>query len=76
MEKPWLNSYPKGTPTEIDARVSLPPAMFDESCRRYAHRPAYHNLGATLTYRDLDPLSAKFAAYLQRSVSRRATASR
>jgi len=66
MEKTWLNAYPPGTPAEIDAAAypSLV-AMFEESCRRFAERPAYHNLGVTLTYRDVDRLSAQFGAYLQ-----------
>jgi len=66
MEKTWLNAYPQGTPAEInaDAYPSLV-AMFEESCGRFADRPAYHNLGVTLTYRDLETLSARFAAYLQ-----------
>ena len=66
MDKPWLDAYPNGTPAEIDADTySSLVAMFEESCRRFAERPAYHNLGTTLRYRDLDALSAKFAAYLQ-----------
>jgi long-chain acyl-CoA synthetase len=66
MEKLWLGSYPEGTPAEIDAAAypSLV-AMFEESCRRFADRPAYHNLGVTLTYRELERLSGQFAAYLQ-----------
>lgn len=66
MEKPWLHSYPAGTPAEIDPD-SFPSlvALFAESCRRFADRPAYHNIGVTLTYRDLDRLSGRFAAYLQ-----------
>ncbi len=65
MEKIWLSSYPKGTPAEInpDAYVSLV-ALLEESCRRFAERPAYHNLGVTLTFRDLERLSGEFAAYL------------
>ena len=66
MQKPWLSSYPEGTPAEINAdEYPSLVAMFEESCRRFADRPAYHNLGVTLTYRDLDRLSAQFAAYLQ-----------
>ena len=66
MQKVWLSSYPEGTPADIDAdEYPSLVAMFEESCRRFADRPAYHNLGVTLTYRDLDRLSAQFAAYLQ-----------
>jgi long-chain acyl-CoA synthetase len=65
MQKVWLNSYPKQTPAEIDpdAYPSLV-AIFEESCRRFAERPAYHNLGITLKFCDLERLTAHFAAYL------------
>ncbi len=33
--------------------------------KRYSDRPAFTSLGRTLSYRDLDRLSADFAAYLQ-----------
>jgi long-chain acyl-CoA synthetase len=61
----WLKAYPAGTPAgiDVDAYPSLV-ALFEESCRRFAGRPAYHNLGTTLTYRELDSLSAQFAGYL------------
>ena len=66
MDKLWLRAYPEGTPAEIDpddggTLVDL----FEESCRKFADRPAYHNLGTTLTYREVDALSARFAAYLR-----------
>ncbi len=65
MEKPWLRAYPEGTPAEVDADAypSLV-AILEESCRRFADRPAFHNLGTTLTYSDLDRLSTQFAGYL------------
>ncbi len=65
-EKIWLAAYPPGTPAEIelDERTTLV-TIFEESCRRYADRPAYHNLGVILTFSDLDRLSRQFAAHLQ-----------
>ncbi len=65
MNRPWLSAYPEGTPAEVDvdAYPSLV-ALFEESCRRFANRPAYHNLGTTLTYREVERLSARFASYL------------
>jgi long-chain acyl-CoA synthetase len=64
--KVWLSTYPAGTPAEIDAGAypSLT-AIFEESCRRFATRPAYHNLGVTLTYGEVERLSRQFAAYLR-----------
>lgn len=40
-------------------------SLLEGSCRRFAQRPAYHNLGTTLTYGELERLSGHFAAYLQ-----------
>jgi long-chain acyl-CoA synthetase len=39
-------------------------SLFDASCRRFADRPAYHNLGVTLRFSDLERLSRQLAAYL------------
>ncbi len=65
MEKIWLAAYPKGTPAEIDPdRYSSLVAMFEESCGQFADRPAFENLGVTLSFRDLDRLTRDFAAYL------------
>jgi len=65
MDAVWTRQYPPGTPAEIDADAfpSLV-AIFEESCRRFADRPAYHNLGATLSYADVERLSRQFGAYL------------
>jgi len=63
--KPWLRAYPQGTPAEVNAdEYPSLVALFEESCRRFADRPAFHNLGTTLTYQDMDRLSAHFAGYL------------
>jgi long-chain acyl-CoA synthetase len=66
MEKYWLQSYPEGTPAEIDvdACPSLV-AILEETCRKFGDRPAFHNLGTTLTYGELDRLSRDFANYLR-----------
>ncbi|GAB3627360.1 long-chain fatty acid--CoA ligase [Pandoraea terrae] len=66
MEKVWLKSYPPGVPAEIDVNAyrSLLD-LFLQSCHKFADRPAFHNLGTTLTYSDLERLSLDFAAYLQ-----------
>jgi long-chain acyl-CoA synthetase len=65
MKEAWLGSYPAGTPAGIDpdAYPSLV-GLFEQSCERFAQRPAYHNLGTTLTFQDLERLSGQFAAYL------------
>ncbi len=65
MDKIWLKAYPHGIAAEIDAD-SYPSLvhLLEESCRRFAERPAFHNLGVTLSYRDLERHSRFFGAYL------------
>ncbi len=40
--------------------------MFQESCQKYADRPAYSSLGVTLYFSDMERLSSDFAGYLQK----------
>lgn len=62
----WTDKYPAGIPAEISAgRYGSVLDVFEESCRKFADRPAYSNLGVTITFRQLDRLSARFAAFLQ-----------
>ena len=62
----WLQHYPCGVPAEIDAdRYRSIPELFAEVVARYADQPAFHSLGRTLSYRELDGLSRDFAAFLQ-----------
>jgi long-chain acyl-CoA synthetase len=69
MEKIWLKSYPAGVPAEVDLRehASLKDIL-EKSCERYAALPAFSNMGATLSYGELDRMSRAFGAYLQGSV--------
>ncbi len=67
MENIWLKSYPEDVPAEIPTPdyKSLR-EMIEFSFDEFADRPAYTNMGTTLTYRDLDRLSMKFACYVQK----------
>jgi len=66
MDKIWLASYPPGVPAEADVRAfSSLSAMFQRSCERFAHRPAFTHMGSTLSFAELDALARAFAAYLQ-----------
>jgi long-chain acyl-CoA synthetase len=65
MEKIWLRQYPPGTPAEI----SLDPALslvdvLRRSCERFGPAPAFHNLGTTFTFDDVERRSRDFAAGL------------
>ena len=65
MDKIWIRSYPTGVPADIrvDPNASLV-SLFNESCRRFAARPAFYNWGTTLTYADMERRTRDFAAYL------------
>jgi len=69
MNRIWLKQYPQGVPAEInvDEFTSLRDIL-ERSCRKFAHLPAYGNMGATLTYGGLDSASRDFAAYLQKTL--------
>jgi long-chain acyl-CoA synthetase len=67
MEKVWLKSYPPGVPAAINPGEYRSLAdMLERSLVRHADRPAFTCMGRTLTYAQLDELSRRFAAYLQR----------
>ncbi|MBD2840405.1 long-chain fatty acid--CoA ligase [Pseudomonas sp. JM0905a] len=62
----WKDKYPAGVPAEINAdQYPNVQAVLKESCQRFADKPAFSNLGKTLTYGELYELSGAFAAYLQ-----------
>ena len=64
-DRPWLASYPAGVPTDIDVNAYRSIAgVLETACDKFRHRPAYTNMGKTLTYGDIDRLSSQFAAYL------------
>ncbi len=69
MQKPWLATYPDGVPEVL----SPPPykslrELIEFAFTEFADRPAYTNMGTTLTFRELDELSQQFAAYLQQEL--------
>ena len=65
MEKVWLKNYPPGVPEFIDTNEykSLGD-LFEQSINQFRDRPAYSNLGTTISYGELDQMSRDFAAYL------------
>lgn len=69
MEKPWLKSYPPGVPAEIPTpEFRSLREMMDFAFREYADRPAYSNMGTSMSYRELDQYSMQFACYLQNTL--------
>jgi len=66
LEKIWLARYPTDVPAEIDPdRYSSLMELFENSMARNADRPAFINMGETMTFRQLEQRSRAFAAYLQ-----------
>ena len=66
MEKLWLNSYEQGVNAEIDiTQYSSISDVFCQSVEKFAHQPAFQNMGKTLTYAEVGKLAENFASYLQ-----------
>ena len=66
----FSDQYPEGLPATVDVdKYKNVVEVFDKSVKKYADRPAFTALGQTLTYQDVDRLSADFAAYLQNDTS-------
>jgi long-chain acyl-CoA synthetase len=69
MDKIWLKHYPPGMPSEVDLHeyASLR-EILEKTCARFRELPAVSNMGATLTYSELDAATRDFGAYLQRTL--------
>ncbi len=66
MERPWLKSYPPGVAPDIDlGAYSSIRDIFEKSCARYADLPAFHCMGRSISFRELDRHSADFGSWLQ-----------
>ena len=66
MERIWLKQYPAGVPHDIDA--SIYPSLvelLEESFKKFADRKSFICMDKSITYRDLDEMSAAMGAYLQ-----------
>jgi long-chain acyl-CoA synthetase len=62
----WHKHYDAGIPREIDMNTySSIVDVFDQGFKKFADKPAFTNMGKTLSYHELDLMSAQFASYLQ-----------
>ncbi|UZE25047.1 long-chain-fatty-acid--CoA ligase FadD2 [Pseudomonas sp. B21-056] len=62
----WNDKRPTGVPSDIDlGAYKSVIEVFERSCKKFADRPAFSNMGVTLTYAELERCSAAFAGYLQ-----------
>jgi long-chain acyl-CoA synthetase len=67
MKPIWREHYPKGVPAEVDlSQYASLRDILENSCARFRELPAFSNMGTSLTYGELDRLSERFGAYLQR----------
>ncbi len=66
MDKIWLKHYPPGVPAEIDYRqFTSIGGLFDACVAKFRDRPAYHSMGRTISFGELDDMSRTFGAWLQ-----------
>jgi long-chain acyl-CoA synthetase len=66
MERIWLKQYPAGVPADIDVtRYSSLVELLEESFAKFADRKAFICMDKSISYRDLDEMSAALGAYLQ-----------
>ena len=58
LNKVWLNRYPADVPAEIDAdRYTSLIDLFEQASQRYADRPAFTNMGQSMSFRTLEQRS-------------------
>ncbi|EQC45775.1 long-chain-fatty-acid--CoA ligase [Bacteriovorax sp. BSW11_IV] len=66
MEKVWYKNYQQGVPREINPdQYNSIPEILEKSFEKFKNKGAFHNMGSTLTYGEIERLSRKFASYLQ-----------
>jgi len=64
--RPWLKNYPSGIPANINVEAyETLVDMVNEAFRKFASNPAFACMGKTLTFQQVDKMSAQFGAYLQ-----------
>jgi long-chain acyl-CoA synthetase len=66
MERFWLKSYPAAMPADVtwDEFKSVG-ELFERSAATFADRPAFHCMGKTLSFAQIDKMSRDFAAWVQ-----------
>jgi long-chain acyl-CoA synthetase len=65
----WFKFYPSSVPKEVDCTAyASVAALFEESVAKYGSSVAYECMGKTLSFQELDRLSAQFASYLTKEL--------
>lgn len=66
VDKIWLNNYHSSVSPEVDPdKYSSLVDIFEKSVATYGDKPAYINMGHSISFNDLDRMSLQFASYLQ-----------
>jgi long-chain acyl-CoA synthetase len=66
MTKIWHKAYDAGVPYEINPNeYSSINDMLEIGFKKFENNPAFHNMGTTLSYAEIELMSRKFASYLQ-----------
>lgn len=66
MEKIWLKKYPVGVSPEINPEAYQSVyQVYEEAVRKFGDRPAFTNLGVTMSFKDLEKQVDRFASFLQ-----------
>ena len=63
-DKPWLKFYPDGLSSELEIPDRTYADLLREVMAANSDKPALYFMGVSLTYRQLDDLSARFGAFL------------
>ena len=65
----WHENYPQGIPAQIKVdNYSSIDELISTSIKKFKEKPAYSNMGVTLTYGEVDRLSDYFASYLSKTL--------
>ncbi|HEY2595982.1 MAG TPA: AMP-binding protein, partial [Chloroflexota bacterium] len=61
MDRPWLTSYDRGVPADVDVPDDPLHVVLRRSAERFPDRAAIRFYGRSITYRELDNLASRFA---------------
>ncbi len=65
-KQPWLEHYPSMVPKTIDPdKYQNIPELLAESTKKYSEKPAFENMGKSISYQELHEISDQLAAFFQ-----------
>ncbi|SMG40064.1 AMP-binding protein [Agreia pratensis] len=67
--RPWLASYPPGQDSDIpEITFRSIPELVAATCAKFGDQPAFSNMGHALSFREVDVLSDRMAAFYQKEL--------